>query len=364
MKNISEINPSEHGCFYFSPNKGEVSVHLFAPDENIEYTEYEAFECDNGTVIAFNRFNAQPIDYAYLLNCGGVQEIIQYQTYENIQPFLFGTYETGNDVFVYMSSRRVAVPFENRVIPVEDRCDKDVYGAIPFRELTDGVSDTFINFSIFSAQNMVSLVPILSIQGVATMWRIGLKTNDNSHKNYPVVAAITDTFGGLLRMGCEWRATTKEPFNNSEYTALTIAQFMDELGVEEEIEADIRNTHGSMPVETYITDPVNARNIVEIKNAVPDSFVNLVKTKTRYMTLASLSQNTLFNASTQLLDKEKLNVEESVYSFFTSNGVNPETISSIENARNQIVALRLEPETNSHAGIENHLSKLEYLWNR
>lgn len=364
MKNISEINPSQFGCFYYTPNKGEVSVYLFAPNENIEYTEYEAFECENGTVIAFNRFKDTPMDYAYLLNCGNTEEIIQYQTYEYVKPFLDGAYDSDDHVFVIMSSRPVADPIGHRVVPIEDRCDRDVYGAVSFRELTDGVSDSYMNHSIFTPTNMSSLTPVLTIQGSATIWRIGLRTNDNSHKNYPVVTAITETLVGLLRMCCEWRAMTQEPFNNTEYPALKIAEFMDEIGINAEIENDIRNAHNSMPVEKFITDPLNARNCPEIITPTPASLTNLLKKQMRYMTLFSLSQNTDFSIDNEILIKEASDVQGAVYSFFVQHGVDPEALSSVNSARSELISLRLKPDTGTYAGIDNHLSKLEFLWNQ
>lgn len=358
MKNINEINAEEFGCFYYSPLSGDVSIYLLSPDGDIEYLEYEAFSAENGTVIAFNKFNPQSTDYAYKLVCGDAEEIVQFQTYENLSGILNNTDSTENSFFALFGSKSVvsrAESGEHLFVPLEEHCDKHIYGAAPFFELQDGINETLLDFSKFNFENIKSVFPILAIQGEACIMRIEFKEEDGSYRSYPAVTAIAKTLTGVLRMSCEWRKMTQEPFNNAEIPALKITEFINQLGINESIEESIFESQPPMHVERFITDPENSREVILENGIVPESLKTLIKNKIRYLTIASLSENTNFTASENLVLKEKSAIESAIYSFMIHNNISIESFGSVDELTSYIKT------TNTTSPSINTLSIYEYL---
>lgn len=366
MRTIDEINPENFGCFYFSQLVGEISVHMLSPDGDIEYFEYEAFSCDNGTIIAFNSFNPQSTDYSYLLKCGQSEELIQFQLYENLKDIIDGMDNRKNSFYAMFGSKSVLKRVEegeHLFIPLEEHCDRYIYGPAPFYELTDGVSETLLDFSTFNSENIIGVFPVLAIQGEACILRVKMNEEDGSYRNYPAVTAIAKTLAGLLRMACEWRTVTKEPFNNDEFPALKMSAFLDQLGIDENIEQQIRSLQAPMHVEKFITDPANARDIIEENGNIPDELKELIKNKVRYLTLNSLSENTNFNPSEAVLLKEKQSIESAVYSFMIYNNMDTSVASIDDVIENLKTTKFLNLDTNA-LNIYDYLEKLRVLWNQ
>ena len=364
MRSITEIEPDKFGCFYFSQLSGDISIFLLSPDGDIEYSEYEAFSAGTGTVVAFNHFNPQSTDYAYLLKCGEQEEIIQFQVYENLIDVLNGNDNHNNAFYAFFGSKSVLARVEqgeHLFVPIEEHCDKHIYGAAPFFELQDGINETLLDFSKFNFSNITEVFPVLAIQGEACIMRITMKEEDGSYRNYPAVTAIAKTLLGLLRMSCEWRAFTKEPFNNTEFPALKISAFMNKLGITSEIEEQIRISQSAMHVEKFITEPEKAREEIEETGIIPENLKQVLKSKLRYRTLSSLRDNTLFEAQESVLSKEKVVIESIVYSFMINNNINFDVFSSIDDAVSYIKTATLENIQNASLGIYEYLEKMKAL---
>lgn len=361
MRSIEELEPEKFGCFYFSELTGDISLFLLSPDGDIEYFGYEAFSSDSGTVIAFNSFNPQSTDYAYLLKCGDNEEIIQFQLYENLLEILNNNDNKENAFYAMFGSKSVLARVEEGehvFVPVEEHCDKHIYGAAPFFELQDGVSETLLDFSKFNFSNITEIFPVLSVQGEACILRITMKEEDGSYRQYPAVTAIAKTLAGLLRMACEWRMITKEPFNNTEFPALKITSFLDTLEIIGEVETELLESNPSMHVEKFITDPQNCRNIIEENGNIPERLKNLIKKKVRYSTLKSLSENTAFNISSDVLEQEKLLVESAIYSFSVLNNIPYKTLDTASDFLDYLKTINYSNPENIHLDIRQYLQKI------
>jgi hypothetical protein len=364
MRNIDAIEPNKFGCFYFSPLSGDVSVYLLSPDGDIEFTDYEAFSCDNGTVVAFDKFNPQSTDYAYKLVCGDEEEIVQFQTYENLVGILENTDARENSFFALFGSKSVvsrAESGEHLFVPLEEHCDKHIYGAAPFFELQDGINETIIDFSKFTFSNIKSVFPVLAIQGEACIMRIEFNEEDGSYRNYPAVTAIAKTLTGIIRTCCEWRMMTSEPFNNTEFPAIKVTNFINQLGVDAEIENAVRSAQEPMHVERFITDPQNCRSVIEETGFVPEELKELVKRKVRYLTLSSLSANTAFNATENLLIEEKSSIESAIYRFAVYNNISIDSLESSNDLAERLTTATVSNCPSNALGIYEYLEKFDSL---
>lgn len=365
MKNINEIAPEKFGCFYFSLLSGEdISLGLISPGGDIPYRDYEAFSTTNGTVIAFNAFNEQNTDFAYRLKSGELEEIIQFQLHENLESAFNNSDYEENSFYALFGSGSVLARVEegeHLFVPLEDHCDKYIYGPAPFFELNDGVSETLLDFSTFNSENIKGIFPVLAIQGEACILRITMNEEDGSYRNYPAVTAIAKTFLGLIRMACEWRALTVAPFNVDEVPALKISQFLNKLGIDEETDTAIRSSIGPMHVEKFLTDAENARNVINEEGTFPEELKNVLKPQLRYRTLRSLSANTQFSVQESLLSQERDAINASIYAFLLHNSIDSSQFNSedeiIEHLKTRITS---NPQTN-YLSIGDYLRKSKTL---
>ena len=365
MKNIAEIEPQKFGCFYYSSLSGEeISLSLISPDGDISYSDYESFSTSDGTVIAFNAFNEQNTDYAYRLRCGSSEEIIQFQLYENLENIFNNSDYEENSFYALFGSKSVLLRVENGehlFVPLEEHCDKYIYGPAPFFELNDGVSQTLLDFSTFNSENIKGIFPVLAVQGEACILRVKMNQEDGSYRNYPAVTAIAKTFLGIMRMACEWRALTAEPFNVAEFPALKISEFLNKLGVNEEIDSAIRTSIGPMHVEKFITDTENARNVIDENGVFPEELKTLLKPQLRYRTLKSLSANTEFNVDESVLLKEKYSVNSSIYAFMVYNNIDSSQFDSLDEIVEYLKTNTTNNLTTNELNINDYLEKAKTL---
>jgi hypothetical protein len=365
MKNINDINPEKFGCFYYSPVSGEeISLSLISPDGDIPYSDYESFSTVDGTVVAFNAFNEQNTDYAYRLRCGDLEETIQFQLYENLENIFNNSDYEENSFYALFGSKSVLLRIENGehlFVPLEEHCDKYIYGPAPFFELNDGVSQTLLDFSTFNSENIKGIFPVLAVQGEACILRVKMNREDGSYRNYPAVTAIAKTFLGLMRMACEWRALTDEPFNVIEFPALKISEFLNKLGVGEEIDTAIRSSIGPMHVEKFITDTENARNVIDENGVFPEELKNVLTPQLRYRTLKSLSKNTGFNPSEELLSKEEVSINSSIYRFLIHNNIDLTEFNSADEIIEHIKTQTTSNPSTNYLNINDYLKKAKTL---
>jgi hypothetical protein len=365
MKSINDINPERFGCFYYSPLSGEeISLSLISPDGDIPYSDYEAFSTEDGTVIAFNVFNEQNTDYAYRLRCGELQETIQFQLYENLESIFNNSDYEENSFYALFGSKSVLLRVENGehlFVPLEEHCDKYIYGPAPFFELNDGVSQTLLDFSTFNSDNIKGIFPVLAVQGEACILRVRMNEEDGSYRNYPAVTAIAKTFLGIMRMACEWRALTAEPFNVAEFPALKISEFLNLLGINEEVDTAIRSAIGPMHVEKFLTDTENAREVIEENGTFPEELKTVLTPQLRYRTLKTLSANTGFNADESVLLKEQDSVNSSIYAFMVYNNIDSSQFSSVDEIIEYLKTNTTNNLSTNQLSINDYLKKAKTL---
>lgn len=356
MKNITECNPTEYSCFYYWGGNDEVSLYIPAPSGDLPYLDYEQFLTENGSVIAFKELPQSETHYAYKAVSSSDEFLIQFQTYETIIDAVDGVDDHTNGYYILFNSK----PFQSSsamIIGEGERCDTEIYSSMVFFELSDGTTSPLTDPDAVTRGNLEKVVPILSIPGSASIMRAHFKVPKLTYFNYKIVTTVSRTLLGSLRLACEWRETTKSPFNSLEVPAQKIASFADLIGIDESLQEEIFSAQNPMPVSLFLSDPENSRVQVVENREFTDAIRSWIKPMLRYRTLTSLRKNLSLESEIplSLVEDESTLIKTTVYSYCLKNSIDIPSINDYEELR---LAVGSEKVENFRLGINELVEKM------
>lgn len=337
MMNITECNPSSYSCFYYIGTKSPISVYRRKPSGDEQLTDVDQFVTENGSVIAFKKFARFATDMAYLVKYEEMETLIQYQVYENMLELFSGQDLSGGHHYVLFSSREFNPETNSLVLESEERCDVNIFSALPFFEITDGVSPTFSDPSAVNRGNLKHVFIPLSVPGFANIMRFTFENVTNTYVNFPTVSVTSRTLLGSLRLACEWSIVAEEPFNSTEFPALKIKDFVNKIGITESIKESIMASQEPMAVEKFISTPEDSRIPSTENGVLPEEVSSWIKGIIRYRTLNSLVRETgIANEIPEdILLLEKSTIASEVFKLCLEANIEFETM-SYEEIRNAV----------------------------
>lgn len=330
MKNINEINPADYGFYHLTPFTGIVDVLVYTSIGYIRAENFDLYQTDNGTLIAFKEKFLTSGYHDYKIGSGGESYIMQMLPYEDIQDVLEGSTSYPFSFYNFWDSRQipsVTSPKENwggtgstRGGQEFVRCDYDKYGPVAFYPRT-------------TQYDILGVRIVLSITGVGHVLRVDTKNTDFLDKNTQIVNTYSRTLSGCLKQIYEWAEVTKDPFSSTENIALAASSFLSGLGLLD-VANDISNLENDMRVFRYLSGNSDIYEEIDENNVVPVSLKEYYLSHIRYKTLGSLLKNGLkvFSIDSSILDEEKKLLSNKIFEFILANGIDKSSnINEIEN---------------------------------
>lgn len=196
--------------------------------------------------------------YNYVLTYNDAEYCINAVMYDETKRFLEWNAGDTNGVFQFMDSKP-AYMYD------QTRCDASRKGPVVFlRDGQEPIGMATNSLRPMSISDLETSIPILSVEGVGHIFYYKYLAGENaSNEDYEtnesdLPKAARSVFP-LLKLLVEWESMTYEPWNSDEQIAVAARDFLQRLGMPDEIREDINSSHGSMHVYRYLQGEIDAR---------------------------------------------------------------------------------------------------------
>lgn len=360
MSTVTDLDISKYKCYYFTDKLEDFTLFAVRPAGEEEYTEYDKYITENGTLICFKEYDDTKRSSELHLRTSTDVELIQAISYET---FFANVDKWDNDDFfcyIYGDSVDVTNSVKENLSTVgkfnplsENRCDYGEYGFRIFF-VTDGIKNFTVDVTKQTKENIKYAYAIISVPGVASILAIGHNTPTPTDI-WPVHSIVGKTFYGVLKTIIEWSQVAEEPWDNTELPAIRAKQFLNSLSFGEDLIQEIETKQNDMAVKKFLTDTENARVSDELTISISDALKNHLSNKFRFKTLNNLVKYKNINISQDILDKELIQIEQDLYSFCILNNISLNDIESLLSSSSS----DLNFELSSKIQIENQFFKFK-----
>lgn len=290
VKPIQELAVANEGCFaFFAERSQEISITYEHPDGVRQYTDFDAFDHPNGTIVRFPRepeFGFTPWNLFVALSSGNTF-LLQWGAYEDN----FESWENlplpPHSFLAFMKSRDIREAEGARVLASHRRCDNQTYGPSVGYFPRDGIKPTSMDLSIIKNYNASLFRPVVSANSVAHITHFNFHSIYMSWRNWPIVSLAARTLAGSLRQTAEWRDLYLSGLSNDSVAA-DANEFFIRLGITEDMIDELKQTEVMMPVERFMRGHGDARHGFSETGILPSSLKTHLKRQLTYKTLSSL----------------------------------------------------------------------------
>ena len=358
VKNISELSVlSDYEWFAATPITGEVTVSVFSSTGYIEYPYCDVFVSDAASLICFKKINTSaPNKHNFLVSNGTESFLIQSLNYENAKDIISGEKSSPYSIYTYLNSINITPegiagtgvknPDHYHESKPMERCDIESWGPFPFYDVVSGYSFTKMRI-------------VFSLSGVAHILRIDSDDTEVKNQESRAGNAAARSLRGIFKTINEWELCVGEPFNNNELPALKAHSFIEGLGIPQDVISEAISSSPDMRVFQYLTNTTVPYGETEENYSVPESLQEYMLSVFRYKTLSSLIKNNIYGVllgiDESIIHAEKLRIETTIYSFLTSNGINPETV----DLQNPVAIVNSVIDTNSEVSKPQFVNACE-----
>lgn len=260
--NYNHIYPVVHDfdstrSFKFSPvNNEQYSLLNNTTNKLISPYFYKIFEDERGNI--FLAMNTAINTYTFELNYAGTTYIINNVIYENVADIITKPSTSSLGFFKFMDSKPAA-------IYSAERCDAARNGPAVF--IRDGqmpVGTAVNSLRPMLLSDLEEYCSLLSVDGVGHLIYVKYfeghnDSNEEFETNESDLPTAARSLFPALKVLVEWAEMTKEPWNSNEPIALAAQEFLNKIGMPEEIRLDIEENQTNMHVYRYISNEKNAR---------------------------------------------------------------------------------------------------------
>ena len=321
VKNIDELTSSDENYFAFvETTSQEIQVSYLAPDGRAEYEDYEAYSHPAGTVIKFHKlpeFGFTPWSIR-VTDSDNATFLLQWVNYEDTFEAWENLPMDPHSFLSFMKSKDLRTDHKGRVLDVNRRCDSQMYGPMIAYFPKDGVKPTSMDLSVVKNYNAALFRPVVNISGTAHITVLNFRGIDMTWRNWPIVTLSAKTLSGCLRQVVEWRDLYVAGLSE-EQVAEDANSFINELGITEQMIADLKQSEVPMPVERFMRGYGTPRHGFSETGVLPQSLKNHLKKQLVYRTLSMLeAQHPLHpqidaNIKQQELQKQQTAILDFVY---------------------------------------------------
>jgi hypothetical protein len=316
MKNISEIDPSLYVSYFLTEESGDVilkfntSIGLV----DIDIDDYDTFSTEVGTLIAFKKFHSGIHNYVYF--AGLDKKYFQNLAYEFFQEHFNRQKDGFWVVYSFLSSVEIPAKGESSLTEnymPEDfvRCDYNMLGVRPFYPL----------------QNKLSIKKVANLMDVAGVGHILCTFSNNTegpNNNSQQMNGNATTLTGVLKTIYEWSEVYNPPFSNQEPISKAAHDFLDEIGIPENVLTDIINSQGDMKVARYLKGETRQAYDIDENIETPESLVLFMNNRCKYSYLSNIKSNHQngFAIPDAVIAKEKESFASKIFDFCLIHGIN------------------------------------------
>jgi hypothetical protein len=315
MKNISEIEPILYTSYFLTEEDGDIilkfntSIGLVDIDAN----DYDTFSTEVGTLIAFKKFHSGVHNYVYF--SGLEKKNFQNISYESFQEHFDRQIDEFFVVYSFLDSS---------VVPARDnqslaynfipdsfvRCDYGMLGVKPFYLLPNRLS-------------IKRTASLMDIAGVGHLLCTFTDNTENPNKDSQGANANARTLTGALKTIYEWSEVYKPPFSNQEPIAKAAYDFLNEIGMPEDVLADIINSQGDMKVARYLKGETRQVYDIDENTQTPDSLKKFINNRCKYSYLFNMKNSHIngFAIPNDLIAKEKECLVSKIFEFCVMHGI-------------------------------------------
>lgn len=328
MSNIHNIDFSLYSLYAFTNQVSPFKLELRIDSGYVEYTSYDSFETDSGTIICFKKNSHD--GFHDIKITGDRTDYIQLTSGEGVMDRVFNEKQmSGYNFYLFMDSIIQNQPYmfddswnlEHLRLPEDfSRCDYKKFGADAFYKADNGY-------------NVTDVFYVLGVTGIGHIIKVQTSNEENLNPQSQVQYTAGRTLAGVLKSIYEWTVVAKEPFNNNEKVANSATEFLQSLNLSDDVIADIVSGTGDMSLARYIRGDMERTPEREIQSMydMPESFKEYIKHHFSYTSLYELNNSLNLNIfDTELTQKYRQYLENKIVGFYYKIGVDPEDFSSFE----------------------------------
>jgi hypothetical protein len=323
MKKIEEIDTSLYEFYFLTNVSDDVVLKVQTENGLMEIDDYELFSTDSGTLIAFGKSHLYGYHEYYYIHNSGIGKI-QSLAYE--ETFDIFDQELGNTITMYTFMKSIVIPsgpqkLDNTTPENLVRCDYNKYGPLAFYDAPNQVAVTRVRH-------------VLSVSGVGHLMCV----NTNNVENPNFGSQSTNTGGRTLTGGIktiyEWAKANEEPFNNNENIAIKASQFLQDVGIPENVLMDVVNSQVDMRVARYLKGETRPGYHIDEVTETPQSLKDFYKSACRYRHLFNIKKYHSNGSSINdnAISNEIKNIENKLYLICVKNEILDFSFASIEEA--------------------------------
>lgn len=326
MSTVADLDISKYKCYFFTEKIEDFSLIKVLPSGEQEYTDYDKYPLENGTLICFTEYEDNQGNCELYLKTSDDTEIIQNITYETFFGNIQRWDNTESFYYIYGNSVDITNAVTEKFSEIgefnplgNDRCG---YGEYSFRIffVSDGIQKFTVDLQKQTRENIEYANVLLHISKLASIMVISHKTETPTH-TWPVHTIVAKTFYGILKNIIEWSEVTEEPWNNTELPAVKARPFLDSLSLTDDLISEVETRQNDMAVKKFISDTENARVSDELVLSMSDSLKSNLSNKFKFKTLNNLVKYKNINISQEILDKELEKIEQNLYLFCSLNNI-------------------------------------------
>jgi hypothetical protein len=325
MKRIEEIDVSLYELYHLTDFNDDFILKVQTKDGLMEIDDYDLFSTDSGTLIAFGKSHLWGYHEYYCIHSSGTR-IIQSLPYEETYDMF--DQELGDTVTMYTFMNSIAIPavpqkIDNTTPDDLVRCDYDKYGPLAFYDAPNQVAITRVRH-------------ILGLSGIGHLMCISTSNIKNPNFDHQSVNSGGRTITGGIKAIYEWSKVNEEPFNNNENIAIKANQFLQGIGIPEDVLMDVVNSQVDMRVARYLKGETRLGYHLDENTETPQSFKDFYKSVCRYRNLFNIKRNHSNGSSIpdSVIANEIKNIENKLYLICIENEILDFSFDSMQSCLN------------------------------
>ena len=263
-----------------------MSIKYLTPSGFVEKDNFTAYSHNDGTIIKFDetiQTSGSSWQFTAVLD-SGEEYLLHFPPYEDNYYFWENKQIRPHEFLAFMNSVELGHD-PSRPVSNEHRCDNGMYGPVGYNPV-DGIKPTPLDFSLFKS-DFAGYSPVLGVSSVSHIVSLDVYGIDMTWRNWPGVTLGAKTLSGMLRQLCEWRELHIAGIAEHDY-AEDAHNFIDALGLSDEMIAELKNSEVPMPTERFFRGYGNPRHGFSETGSMPLSIKNHLKRQLFYRNLSVL----------------------------------------------------------------------------
>jgi hypothetical protein len=334
MSDITTIDTSLYEYYYLIDTQEDFKLYTRTPNGDVEFNNYGQFLLGDKTILAFDKSIKLPLINNFVLKTSLNEFVINVLDYEDYESKV--TQNNFSDkslytIFNFIPSELHKSTVHNLILDYDKRCDNTTFSFIPY-QIYDGVKTTTNDPTKINGSTLETFTPVMASTGTSSIVLTMVKDLGTSFRDWPTVTRSAKTLMGVMKLMIEWASLASEPFNFPDEVAQDAKTWIAEFKIPQNVLDEISETQEDMPLYRYLKGVPNARHGFMEQEELSPLFAAWFHKNMMYRTLNSISKNypEVTNIPQEVLDREKSQIEATVYAGCLRYGIDYEIATSQE----------------------------------